>query len=500
LIALKGINKSFGTVVALKDARLDVKEGEIMALLGSNGSGKSTMIKILSGLYNPNSGSVMVDGNIVNIKSCVDAHNAGIATAFQDLSLVPTMTVIDNLVLGIEPLGRFGLVDRVKSVDMVKSILDRLGVVCDIDAYVQTLPTSTQSMVEVAKAILLKPKILLLDEVTASLHHDEIKLLFKLVRELKAEGIAIVFVTHRMGEVFELSDRVTIMRSGITVIDEDTSKLSMDDIVYHMTGKKPDAGKGKTKIETNQDGKLVLDVKNLKQRKVRDISLQAYKGEIIGIAGLQGQGQPAFIRTVLGLMKPEDGSIIYKGKQTNYKSPANGIKNGMGFISGDRNKESIFQQRSIEENIYAGKAATQNIFKYVTTKEMKQFSRDAIDAYNIVVGNIKDPATSLSGGNQQKLVVSRWIALAPDLLLLDDPTKGVDVHSRREIQQILRVSAEKGMTVIISSSENEELMEIADRIYVFYEGEISGVLKKGDMSMEKLVAAQMGMISEGSDS
>jgi len=500
LIALKGITKSFGTVVALKDARLDVKEGEIMALLGSNGSGKSTMIKILSGLYNPDSGSVMVDDHIVNIKSCVDAHNAGIATAFQDLSLVPTMTVIDNLVLGIEPLGRFGLVDRVKSVHMVKGILDRLGVVCDIDAYVQTLPTSTQSMIEVAKAVLLKPKVLLLDEVTASLHHDEIKLLFKLVRELKEEGIAIVFVTHRMGEVFQLSDRVTIMRSGVTVIDEDTSKLSMDDIVYHMTGKKPDAGKRKSKIETKQDGKLVLDVKHLKQRKVRDISLQAYKSEIIGIAGLQGQGQPAFIRTVLGLLKPEDGSIIYKGKQTNYKSPANGIKNGMGFISGDRNKESIFQNRSIEENIYAGRAATQNIFKYVTTKEMKQFSKEAIDAYNIVVGNIKDPATSLSGGNQQKLVVSRWIALAPDLLLLDDPTKGVDVHSRREIQEILRNSAEKGMTIIISSSENEELMEIADRIYVFYEGEISGVLKKGDMTLEKLVAAQMGMISKGSDS
>ncbi|PKM55677.1 MAG: hypothetical protein CVV00_03120 [Firmicutes bacterium HGW-Firmicutes-5] len=479
---------------------MDVKEGEIMALLGSNGSGKSTMIKILSGLYIPDSGSVMVDDHIVNIKSCVDAHNVGVATAFQDLSLVPTMTVIDNLVLGIEPLGRFGLVDRVKSVRMVKDILDRLGVVCDIDAYVQTLPTSTQSMIEVAKAVLLKPKVLLLDEVTASLHHDEIKLLFKLVRELKEEGIAIVFVTHRMGEVFELSDRVTIMRSGETVIDEDTSKLSMDDIVYHMTGKKPDAGKRKSKIETKQDGKLVLDVKHLKQRKVRDISLQAYKSEIIGIAGLQGQGQPAFIRTVLGLLKPEDGSIIYKGKQTNYKSPANGIKNGMGFISGDRNKESIFQNRSIEENIYAGKAATQNIFKYVTNKEMKQFSKEAIDAYNIVVGNIKDPATSLSGGNQQKLVVSRWIALAPDLLLLDDPTKGVDVHSRGEIQEILRNSAEKGMTIIISSSENEELMEIADRIYVFYEGEISGVLKKGDMTLEKLVAAQMGMISEGSDS
>lgn len=500
MIALKGISKSFGTVVALKDARLDVKEGEIMALLGSNGSGKSTMIKILSGLYNPNSGSVSVDGEEVKIKSCVDAHKAGIATAFQDLSLVPTMTVIDNLVLGIEPLGRFGLVDRAKSVAMVKGILDRLGVVCDIDAYVQSLPTSTQSMVEVAKAVLLKPKVLLLDEVTASLHHDEIELLFNLVRELKEQGIAIVFVTHRMREVFELSDRVTIMRSGLTVIDEDTSKLSMDEIVYYMTGKKPDAAKDEDKFETKQEGGLVLDVKNLRQRKVRDISLQAYKGEIIGIAGLQGQGQPAFIRTVLGLMKPEHGSIIYKGKQTNYKSPANGIKDGMGFISGDRNKESIFKHRSIEENIYAGKAATQKLFKYITTKEMKQFSQDAIDAYNIVAGNVKDPATSLSGGNQQKLVVSRWIALAPDLLLLDDPTKGVDVHSRREIQQILRASAEKGMTVIISSSENEELMEIADRIYVFYEGEISVVLKKGAMSMEKLVAAQMGMTSEGSDS
>jgi ABC-type sugar transport system ATPase subunit len=383
---------------------------------------------------------------------------------------------------------------------MVNDILDRLGVVCDIDAYVQTLPTSTQSMVEVAKAVLLKPKVLLLDEVTASLHHDEIVLLFKLVRELKDKGIAIVFVTHRMGEVFELSDRVTIMRSGITVIDEDTSKLSMDDIVYYMTGKKPDAAKGEVRPETKQEDALILDVKHLRQKKVRDISLQAYKGEIIGIAGLQGQGQPAFIRTVLGLMKPEDGSIIYKGKQTNYKSPANGIKDGMGFISGDRNKESIFQNRSIEENIYAGKAAIQNIFKYVTAKEMKKFSQDAIDAYNIVAGNVKDPATSLSGGNQQKLVVSRWIALAPDLLLLDDPTKGVDVHSRREIQQILRTSAEKGMTVIISSSENEELMEISDRIYVFYEGEISGVLKKGDMSLERLVAAQMGMTSEGSES
>ena len=497
MISLQGINKRFGTVVALKNARLEIRQGEIMALLGSNGSGKSTMIKVMAGLVNPNSGKIEVDGQSIQIKSSVDSHNAGIATAFQDLSLVPTMTVLDNMMLGIEPSGRFGMLDKAESVRQVNGILSRMGVVCDINAYVQTLPVSTQSMIEVAKAVLLKPKVLLLDEVTASLHHDEIESLFKLIKELKEEGIAIVFVTHRMREVFDLSDRVTIMRSGETVIEEDTSKLTMDDIVYYMTGRKPEAH---TDIKTaeNKKSELVLEVKNLTQKKIRNISLKAYKGEIIGIAGLQGQGQPDFIRTVLGMERPEGGQIVYKGKEVNYKSPANGIKDGMGFISGDRNKESIFQNRSIEENIYAGNSAIQNIFKYITKKDIGGFSENAIEKYNIIVGNTKDPATSLSGGNQQKLVVSRWIALSPDLLLLDDPTKGVDVHSRFEIQDILRQSAKEGMTVIISSSENEELMEIADRIYVFYEGEISGVLEKEDITLGRLVSAQMGMTEEGS--
>jgi ABC-type sugar transport system ATPase subunit len=499
LIVLNGITKNFGTVRALSNARLNVNQGEIMALLGSNGSGKSTLIKTLAGLVDPNAGTIEVDGRSVEIKSSVDSHHAGIATAFQDLSLVPTMSVIDNMVLGMEPKWRFGMVDRVKSVRMVNEILDRLNVKCDIDAYVQSLPTSTQSMIEVAKAVLQKPKVLLLDEVTASLHHDEIESLFKLVRELKEEGLAIVFVTHRMGEVFQLSDRVTIMRSGETVIEEETSRLTMDEIVFYMTGKKPDADHDRKSPPVIAEKELILDVQNISVSKIKDISMQAYKGEIVGIAGLQGQGQPEFIRTLLGLMKPEGGAVFFKGKKNNYSSPANGVKDGMGFISGDRNKESIFQHRSIQENIYAGKAAKQKLFRYVKVKEIKGFSQQAVNDYNIVVGDLKDPATSLSGGNQQKLVVSRWIALAPDLLLLDDPTKGVDVHSRTEIQQLLREAAEKGMTVIISSSDNEELMEISDRIYVFYEGKISGVLSKDRMTMERIVAAQMGMTPERSE-
>jgi ABC-type sugar transport system ATPase subunit len=230
--------------------------------------------------------------------------------------------------------------------------------------------------------------------------------------------------------------------------------------------------------------------------KVRDISFKAYKGEIIGIAGLEGQGQPEFIRAVLGENPIEGGSIIFKGKKAKFRAPSEAVKKGIGFISGDRNKEAIFAVRSVGENIYVGKTTKAHLFKYISGKEMRNFAQNAIDKYNIVVGSIKNPASSLSGGNQQKLVVARWIAMNPDLLLLDDPTKGVDIHSRHEIHNILRQCArEASMTIIYSSSENEELLAIADRIYVFYEGKVSGVLSGSTKTLERLVAAQMGMTS-----
>ena len=496
MFELRAIEKRFDAVVALNGAHLQVQPGEIRALLGSNGSGKSTMIKVLAGLVNPNSGEVLIDGEPVKILNGQVSRKLGIATAFQDLSLIPTMSVRDNILLGNEPRNKFGMVDKKAANELIDSLLKRFKINCDPDAYVQTLMPSVQTMLEVAKAVALKPRLLLLDEVTASLHYDEIEVLFSVMRELKEEGVAMLYVTHRMNEVFQVCDTTTIMRSGETVTEGKMSDFTLDDIVYYMTGQRPEAdaaGSVEHHVEEKEED-VVLDVKGMTVfPKVRDLSMRAYKGEIVGIGGLQGQGQSEFIRALLGAEVIEDGTMVYDGKEVKFTSPTQAVANGMGFISGERNREAMFPLRTIEENILAGKVAKGKLFADMRPKDNRAFANDAVEKYSIKIGDLRHPANSLSGGNQQKLVVARWIAMNPKLLLLDDPTKGVDIHSRQEIHRILRQCADEGMTVIISSSESEELLSVSDRIYVFYEGAVSAVLAGENKTPEALVAAMMGM-------
>ncbi len=496
MFELRAIEKRFDAVVALNGAHLQVQPGEIRALLGSNGSGKSTMIKVLAGLVNPNSGEVLIDGEPVKILNGQVSRKLGIATAFQDLSLIPTMSVRDNILLGNEPRNKFGMVDKKAADELIDSLLKRFKIDCDPDAYVQTLMPSVQTMLEVAKAVALKPRLLLLDEVTASLHYDEIEVLFSVMRELKEEGVAMLYVTHRMNEVFQVCDTTTIMRSGETVTEGKMSDFTLDDIVYYMTGQRPEAdaaGSVEHHVEEKEED-VVLDVKGMTVfPKVRDLSMRAYKGEIVGIGGLQGQGQSEFIRALLGAEVIEDGTMVYDGKEVKFTSPTQAVANGMGFISGERNREAMFPLRTIEENILAGKVAKGKLFADMRPKDNHAFANDAVEKYSIKIGDLRHPANSLSGGNQQKLVVARWIAMNPKLLLLDDPTKGVDIHSRQEIHRILRQCADEGMTVIISSSESEELLSVSDRIYVFYEGAVSAVLAGENKTPEALVAAMMGM-------
>ena len=492
---MRGIEKRFGAVVALNGASLTVHPGEIAALVGSNGSGKSTMVKILAGLVAPNCGEILFDGKPVVIRSGVDSRKECVATAFQDLSLIQTMTVMDNILLGCEPVTKAGLVDIKASRRIVTDLLNRFHIECDPGDYVQTLMPSTQSMLEVAKAVFLKPKLLLLDEVTAALHHDEIETLFEIIQELKKEGVAMIYVTHRMQEIFRICDTATIMRSGETIISGKVSDFTLDDIVYYMTGKRPEKNEHAHEVAEHHDEReMIVDVRKLAiDPKVKDVSLKAFRGEIVGIAGLEGQGQPEVIRAILGAVKPESGTINYLGKEVHFRDPADGVKAGIGFISGERNVEAMFPVRSISENIFAGNAAKNKLFTFLKASAVRKFSQNAVDTYNIKIGKLKDPASSLSGGNQQKLVVARWIAMNPHLLLLDDPTKGVDIHSRFEIHEILRTCAEKGMTVIISASDSEELLQISDRVYVFYEGRISDMLVGPTKTPERLVAAMMGM-------
>ena len=498
---MRGIKKNFDAVVALNgNASLTATPGEVRALLGSNGSGKSTMIKVLAGVYQPNSGEILLDGEPITIRSGMDSKKHGIATAFQELSLIPEMSVHDNLLLGSEPLGRMGVVNRKQAQKKVTELLERFKIDCDPEAYVQSLMPSTKAMLEVARAVSQKPKLLLFDEVTASLHYDEIQVLFEVIRELKREGVSIIYVTHRMNEIFEICDTVTIMRGGETVKEGSVSDFTLEDIVYYMTGKRPEIHKRELQdtTEVRNYSQPLLDAKELESYpKVWGVSMQAHKGEVIGIAGLQGQGQPEFIRSLLGAERISGGTMELYGETVNFKSPGEAVSHGVGFVSGDRTREAIFPVRSISENITAGSFAKGNLLKYITPKSIKAFSMNAVEKYNIKIGRLKDAANTLSGGNQQKLIIARWVAMDPKLLLLDDPTKGVDYHSRAEIHTILKQCAQDGMAIIISSSDYDELLDIADKIYVFYEGRISNVLTGELMTAEHIVAAMMGMDQSG---
>jgi ABC-type sugar transport system ATPase subunit len=496
VLEMQGISKKFDAVVALKKASLKVQAGEIMALLGANGSGKSTMVKVLSGLVNPDEGRVIYAGKQVHIRSAANARRLSIATAYQDLSLVPAMNVVDNIVMGMEPKNACGIINRTKAREFALFYMKKLGIECSPDALVQSLMLSTQSLIEIAKALASKPKLLILDEATASLHSDEVDTLFEVLRDLKEEGIGIITVTHRMSEIYRICDTCTILRGGETVASGSVKDMDLDTVVYHMTGKKPDisgAGYIGRAVHHEQDTAL-LEVQGLSLTgKLKGVDLRAWPGEIVGIGGLDGQGQQEFLRSVLGDVRYEGGEILFRGTKVRFHQPADGVAHNLGFISGDRNKESIFPIRPVAENIYAGAVTRKAAFLPLFPSRVFDFAEKTVDRYHIVTGGLKQSASSLSGGNQQKLVIGRWMALAPDLLLLDDPTKGVDVNTRTEIHRILKECTAAGMCALYSSSDNEELLEISDRIYVFYEGRISACLRGGECSEEQLVAAMLGL-------
>lgn len=493
MLEMKGIVKKFDAVVALNGANLSAKSGRIMALLGSNGSGKSTLVKILGGLVYMNDGEILIDDKKRKIKSSNDSIKNGVAIAYQDLSLIPAMSVIDNLVLGLEPQKKLGLIDEKKAREIGLQYLEKLKINVDPDALVQTLVPSVQSMIEIAKAMSSNPRILILDEATASLHSDEVDVVFELLEQVKKEGVIVIIVTHRMNEIFRVCDDCTILRNGVTVAQDEVSNLNLDDIVFYMTGKRFDKETSHDHVETNV-GSKVLEINDLGMfPKLKNVNFHANAGEIIGIGGLDGQGQSEFIRTIIADMKHDSGQIIFNGKEVDFKSSADAVHNEIGFISGDRSGESIFPLRSVAHNIFAGNIAKGKLFSYLNPNEVNKFAKNVIDEYGVVVGGLNHPANTLSGGNQQKLVVGRWIALNPKLLLLDDPTKGVDIQSRREIHAILQQCAQDGMSIVYVSSDNDELFEIADRIYVFYEGSISAMLAGKNRTKEKLVSAMLGL-------
>ncbi len=495
MLEIKNISKSFGAVRALNDASFQIDKGEIVALLGANGSGKSTLIKILGGSVRHDSGIISIDGKEVKINSSDASRKLKIAVAYQELSLLPLMTVYENVMLGHFIKGKFGRIDEKANKDYVKSLFVKYNVDCDLDEYPAELAPSTLSMIEIVKAVSWKPDILLLDEVTATLHHNEVELLFSNLKELAASGTAIVFVTHRMGEIYRLASRAAILRNGESVADVDLTDTLIDKVVYHMTGKMPEPVQHDAApcVEC-QSADSALFVENMcLNGYVDNVSMSVKKGEIVGLGGLEGQGQSQFLRALYGVIPYSSGQVTISGKKVKYTNPADAVKDGIGFISGDRNRESVFGQRSIGENIYGARLAQKGDLSPISKSRINKSTRKIVGDYEIKIGDINNPITSLSGGNQQKVVFGRWIFISPKILLLDDPTKGVDVMTRREMHKFLRSAASSGTTVILVSSDNDELLEVTDRIYVFFEGHIHAVLEGERRTEENLVTAMLGL-------
>lgn len=498
MLELLKINKAFGAVVALNNASFTIDKGEIVALLGANGSGKSTLVKILGGTVKKDSGEITIDKKPVAIQSSAVSRSLRFAVAYQELSLIPRMTVFENIMLGHYIKGKFGRVDEDKNHVYVKKLLEKYKVDCELTDYPKDLPSSTLSMIEIVKAVSWNPDVLLLDEVTATLYHNEVEILFSNLQELSKEGVSIVMVTHRLGEIYDIASRAVILRNGESVADVKLAETDMNTIVYHMTGKMPEIVELQTE-EKRSVSDAVLVVNNLTIGDfVKNVNMHINRGEITGLGGLEGQGQSQFLRSIYGVVPRDGGTISIDGKLVDYRNSADAVSDGIGFISGDRNRESVFGMRTIGENIFSAKMSMGGDFSGISMRVINRQSNEIVNNYEIKVGNINDPITSLSGGNQQKVVFGRWILVSPEILLLDDPTKGVDVSSRRELHNFLRTAAANGMTVIMVSSDNDELLEIADRIYVFYEGGVHCMLCGADRTEEKLISGMMGLTVKSS--
>ncbi|MCL1855015.1 MAG: sugar ABC transporter ATP-binding protein [Clostridia bacterium] len=492
MLQIKHVHKAYGAVVALRNVSLTIPGGEIVALLGANGSGKSTLVKVLGGTVKEDRGEIYIDEKQVRIKSSADSRRLKISVAYQELSLIPRMTVLENIILGHPVKNALGRIDEKKNREFASSLFVDLGVKCGLDPYVRDLPPAVLSLVEIIKAVSWKPDVLLLDEVTATLHRDEVVKLFAYLRRLSQNGVSVLMVTHRLGEIYQIASRAVILRNGESVADVNLSDCEMDTVVYHMTGKMPEAHLRKAADYTGKD--VVLQVKKLCiEGKVCGADMTVSRGEIIGIGGLEGQGQSDFLRAIYGIVPHCGGEVLLRGEKGRVKDAADAVRRGIGFVSGDRNRESVFPIRPIGENIYSAKTSMGSMMSLLSRSAINKSTMRIIEEYGIKIGRISDAVHSLSGGNQQKVVFGRWIFVRPDILLLDDPTKGVDVAARRELHNFLKRAADEGMTVVMVSSDNDELLEISDRIYIFYEGGVHGVLAGEDKTEEKLVSAMMGL-------
>ena len=490
ILIMENISKSFPGVKALSNVNLTVHKGTIHALMGENGAGKSTLMKILDGIYAPDSGQITFQGKVVTVDSTHTALKLGISMIHQELSPIPYMTVAENIFLGREPLGRFGLIDRRKLNADTRALLTRLEININPTSLMKDLSVANTQMVEIGKAISYDASLIIMDEPTSAITEREVAHLFSMIRSLKAKGVTIIYITHKMDEVFQIADNITVLRDGKHVATVPATQTNKVRLITMMVGRELTEMFPK---EVASIGEVVLSVHDLtREGIIEDVSFDLRRGEILGIAGLMGAGRTTVIESIFGIHKLDAGEVIIKGKKTQINSPADAIRNGLALLTEDRKLTGIMGVLPVRDNMMIASLPNYEKRGFLDQRLIETTYKQEKSRLDIKSPNMHQLIKLLSGGNQQKVLVSRWLLTSPDILILDEPTRGIDVGAKAEIHRLMSKLAQEGKAIIMISSELPEILGMSDRILVMHEGKVGGIFERKDASQEAIMQAATG--------
>jgi rhamnose transport system ATP-binding protein len=490
-LSLQGATKTFGAVHALQDVSIELRAGEVHGLVGENGAGKSTLVKILAGVHAPDDGVLLVDGRELVLNGPADARDAGIAIIYQEPILFPDLTVEENIFIGRQPLGAGHRIDRRTMRSHVDDVFSRLGVRLDPARIARGLSIAEQQIVEIGKALSLEAKVIVMDEPTAALSAIEVERLFRVIESLRRAGAAVLFISHRLEEIFGLCQHVTVLRDGRWVMSRPLAGLGSDDLVRAMVGREL-----VERTATQKGvGRVVLDVERLtREGFFTDVSFQVRSGEIVALAGLVGSGRSEVARAIFGVDRYDAGAVTVGGQRLRRASPTAAMAAGIGLVPEDRRQQGLVMDMSIARNVALASLRRLQRLGFISSRAERRLAADWALRLQLKYGNIADQATSLSGGNQQKAVLAKWLARNPTLLIVDEPTRGIDIGTKAEVHRLLDELAEQGVAILMISSELPEVLRVADRILVMREGHLVAEFAHAEASEESIVAAATGQL------
>jgi rhamnose transport system ATP-binding protein len=498
ILELKNISKSFSGVEVLHQVSLALRPGEVHALLGENGAGKSTLVKVITGVHQPDGGEILLDGSQVHFRDTWDTRQAGITAIYQELSLFPDLDVAENIFVGYQPLAAGRRIDWRKLYQQAEDLLNSLGVHLDLRQKARSLSIAQQQMVEIARAFSLNARILIMDEPTSSLTLNEVADLFRLVRRLREEGKAIIFISHRLEELFEIADRVTVLRDGAYVDTRSMKDVTRDDLIRMMVGRTISNLFPKQDVKA---GEVVLEVENLTRAGAfRDISFALRRGEILGMAGLVGAGRTNVARAIFGVEPATGGRIRIDGREVAVTSPQQAIGLGLAYVPEDRQLHGLIPAMHITANISLPMLQQFANRGWMNFKTERKATYDAARQMEVRANNIWQKARELSGGNQQKVVLAKWLATQPRILILDEPTRGIDVGTKAAVHALMSKLASEGMAILMISSELPEVLGMSDRILVMHEGHMTAQFSRDEATQEKIITAATETVTVGGGS